>query len=66
MIVVTSSSVKSLGGLDAVRRNPALRMTPAALEGRVIELDDLLAQAIGPRLGLAIQQIRTGVTHVQP
>ena len=66
VIVVTSSSVKSLGGLDAVRRNPALRMTPAALEGRVIELDDLLAQAIGPRLGLAIQQIRTGVTHVQP
>ena len=66
VIVVTSSSVRSLGGLDAVRRNPALRMTPAALEGRVIELDDLLAQGIGPRLALAIEKIREGVSHAQP
>lgn len=66
VIVVTSSSVRSLGGLDAVRRNPALRMTPAALEGRVIELDDLLAQGIGPRLALAIEQIREGVNDARP
>jgi len=66
VIVVTSSSVRSLGGLDAVRRNPALRMTPAALEGRVIELDDLLAQGLGPRLALAIEQIREGVSHAWP
>ena len=63
---MTSSSVRSLGGLDAVRHHPALRMTPAALLGRVIELDDLLAQGVGPRLALAIQQIREGVTRAQP
>ncbi len=66
VIIVTSSSVKALGGMDAVRSTPALRMTPAALEGRMIELDDLLAQGMGPRLPLAIQQIRNGVARAQP
>lgn len=62
-LIVTTLSVQSLGGMEAVREHPALRHVPAVIDGRVIELDDLLAQSLGPRLPLAIQSLRKGVLH---
>jgi len=60
-VVVTTLSVQSLGGIDAVRDHPALRHVPAVRTGRLIEIDDMLAQGLGPRLPAAIQTIRQGV-----
>lgn len=60
-LIVTTLSVQSLGGMQAVRAHPALRHVPAVIDGRVIELDDLLAQSLGPRLPLAIQSVRQAV-----
>lgn len=60
-LIVTALSVQSLGGMEAVRAHPALRHVPAVIDGRIIVLDDLLAQSLGPRLPLAIQLIREGV-----
>ncbi len=60
-LIVTTLSVHSLGGMEAVRAHPALRHVPAAVNNRIIELDDLLAQSLGPRLPIAIQTIRQGV-----
>lgn len=62
-LIVTSSTVKSFGGMDAVRQHVALNQTPAAINGHMIELDDLLAQGLGPRLPLAIQKIRQGLSN---
>ncbi len=62
-LIVTTLSVQSLGGMEAVRDHPALRSVPAAINNRIIELDDLLAQSLGPRLPTAIQTIRQGVRH---
>ncbi len=62
-IIVTSSSVRSMGGLEAMREHPAIRTTPAAMQAKIIELDDLLAQGIGPRVPLAIETIRHRVAH---
>lgn len=60
-LIVTTLSVQSLGGMEAVRAHPALRHVPAVIDGHVIELDDLLAQSLGPRLPMAIQSLRKGV-----
>jgi iron complex transport system substrate-binding protein len=60
-LIVTTSSVQSLGGILAVRDHPALRHIPAVKNGRLIELEDLLAQGLGLRLPYAIQMIRAGV-----
>jgi iron complex transport system substrate-binding protein len=63
VIIVTRSTVKAIGGLDQVKAEPALRHTPAVKNGRVIVLDDLLAQGFGPRIGLAIQHIRQALAN---
>lgn len=60
-IIITSLSVQSLGGMHAVAQHPALSSSTAARDGRLIELDDLLAQSLGPRLPTAIEIIRRGV-----
>jgi iron complex transport system substrate-binding protein len=63
VVIVTRSTVKALGGIHKIKTHPALMHTPAVKNGHVIELDDLLAQGYGPRVGLAIQQIREALTH---
>lgn len=58
VIVITTSTVTSMGNLDAVKEHPALRLTPAVRNNRVIVLDDLLAQGFGLRVTEAINSIR--------
>lgn len=58
VIVVTSGTVASMGGLQSVKNSPALKHTPAVAHDRVIVLDDLLAQGFGLRLPQAVSQIR--------
>lgn len=61
VIVVTSSTVDSMGGIEKVRQSPVLAMTPAVQHGKVIVLDDLLAQGFGLRFPQAVALIRSGV-----
>ena len=63
VIIVTSSSVESLGGLDAFKQQPAVANTPAIKNGRVVVLDDLLAMGFGLRLPQAIVRIKTETSH---
>ncbi len=60
-LIATKFSVQSMGGINAVREDPALRHAPAVKNAQVIELDDLLAQSLGPRLPLAIETVRAGL-----
>lgn len=73
VIVVTSSSVQSMGGLQNINASAILKHTPAVADGRLIVLDDLLAQGFGLRLPQAIVEIKNGIDsantkkhHAQP
>jgi len=61
VIVVTSSTVDSMGGLDKVKESPVLSMTPAAKNDKLIVLDDLLAQGFGLRFPEALSRVHDGV-----
>ena len=64
VIIVTSGTVEAMGGLQAVKASPVLRHTPAVQLGRVMVLDDLLAQGFGLRLPEAVRDIRQELAHV--
>lgn len=64
VIIVTSGTVQAMGGLRAVKASPVLRATPAVQQGRVMVLDDLLAQGFGLRLPEAVRDIRQELAHV--
>lgn len=64
VIVVTSSTVDSMGGLDEVKRSPVLSMTPAVRNNKVIVLDDMLAQGFGLRFPQAVTLVHDGVLGV--
>ena len=61
VLIVTTSTVESMGGLDQVKQSPVLAMTPAVKSNKVIVLDDLLAQGFGLRFPQAIAHVRDGV-----
>lgn len=63
VIIVTSGTVQAMGGLPAVKASPVLRHTPAVQQGRVMVLDDLLAQGFGLRLPEAVRDIRQELAH---
>jgi len=58
MIIVSSASVKASGGMDKILAQAGVASTPAAREGRVVALDDLLILGVGPRVGQAIRSLK--------
>jgi len=58
MIVITSASLQAVGGMAALRASPGVADTPAARAGRIVSMDDLLALGLGPRLALAIRELK--------
>lgn len=60
-IIMMNHTFETLGGLAGVRGHPALRLTPAAQEGRIIAMDGLLLLGFGPRTPDAIEAVREGL-----
>lgn len=60
-IVTSLLSIDAAGGLPAFAAQPGIAATPAAREGRVVVLDDLLLLGFGPRLPQALAQLRAGL-----
>jgi len=58
VIIISSGTVTSMGGLDAVKKSSLLRHTPAVKNNLVIEFDDLLVQGFSLRLPQAVSAIR--------
>ena len=56
-ILIPSHVLGLAGGLDAIRKDPALARTPAAQAGRVIVVDSLAALNFGPRLPEAVAKL---------
>lgn len=58
MIVITQASLEASGGMDQFQSKAGISSTPAAQHHRIIAMDDLLIQGIGPRVGQAIRQLK--------
>jgi len=64
LIVVTQASLEAGGGMEAFLRLPGIASTQAAAKRRVVVMDDLLILGMGPRLPLALTQLKKEVADV--
>jgi iron complex transport system substrate-binding protein len=60
VIITTRMTVESVGGEDKLMASPGIALTPAAKQGRIIVMDDLLLLGFGPRLPEALSELRAG------
>jgi iron complex transport system substrate-binding protein len=60
-IVIPERGVRMAGGLDALLEHPALRLTPAAHERRVISMDGMAMLGFGPRTAKAAARLRSAL-----
>jgi len=58
LIVITTTSLQASGGLDAFKSQAGVANTPAARDGRIVVLDDLLILGMGPRVAQAISRLK--------
>ncbi|CAM5546897.1 heme/hemin ABC transporter substrate-binding protein [Eoetvoesiella caeni] len=58
MIIITDASAQASGGLAKFRDSAGVGSTPAAKQGRVVAMDDLLILGLGPRVAQAIRQLK--------
>lgn len=54
-ILLFSSGLESLGGMEGLLKIPGIKLTTAGKKQQIIEMDGLLLTGFGPRLGQAIQ-----------
>jgi len=64
LIVVTKASLDAGGGMDKFLAQPGIAGSQAAAKRRVVVMDDLLILGMGPRLPLALTQLKQEVAHV--
>lgn len=67
-IVIPNRGVQMAGGLQALLEHPALRLTPAARERRVIAMDGMAMLGFGPRTVRAAAELRARLSadHLLP
>jgi iron complex transport system substrate-binding protein len=56
-VLVTRQTVETMGGVEAILKQPALSQTPAGKAGRVLQFDTLLLLGFGPRTPQAAAQL---------
>jgi iron complex transport system substrate-binding protein len=64
LIVVTQASLEATGGMEKFLRLPGIAATQAAAKRRVVVMDDLLILGMGPRLPVALTQLKQEVANV--
>jgi len=57
IILIPTHGLESLGGIEALFRQPGLSLTPAGEAKRVVSMDDLLLLGFGPRTGKAVREL---------
>lgn len=58
VILVTTSGLESIGGVDGLLNLPGMKDTPAGVQRRVVALDDLYLLGFGPRVAAAVRDLR--------
>lgn len=53
-LMMMDHTLLAMGGLDAIKSHPAIGLTPAAQQGRIIAADGLFMLGFGPRLPEAV------------
>ncbi|MDQ7989990.1 MAG: ABC transporter substrate-binding protein [Candidatus Dactylopiibacterium sp.] len=61
VIVTTTQSAAASGGAAGFLAQPGLAVTPAARNGRIVVMDDLLLLGFGPRLPEALRVLQDGL-----
>lgn len=61
VIITTRMTIDSVGGEDELLAAPGITLTPAARQGRIAIMDDLLLLGFGPRLPQALNELRAGL-----
>jgi iron complex transport system substrate-binding protein len=56
-IIVPQSGLDSIGGMDALMKVPGVAQTPAAKNGHILAVDDLLLLSMTPRTGQALHDL---------
>lgn len=59
LLIVTSYSVKSLGGIDNIWRLPGIALTPAGKKQRLLVIDDRALLSFGLQTPQVLQQLRS-------
>jgi iron complex transport system substrate-binding protein len=57
VILVTAGGVAGVGGIDRLLEHPALALTKAGRERKVVAMDDLFLLGFGPRLGDSVHSL---------
>lgn len=58
LIIITQASLQVSGGMEQFLSRAGVSSTPAAKQNRIIAMDDLLIQGMGPRVATAIRQLK--------
>lgn len=66
LILIPTKGAASLGGKQAVAALPGVSQTEAALQGRVIMIDDLALLGFGPRFPHALQELQVKARELMP
>lgn len=59
MIIISTASAQASGGLEKFKASAGVSSTPAVQQGRVVAMDDLLILGLGPRVAIAIHQLKS-------
>mgnify|MGYP006278901823 CR=1 FL=1 len=65
-IVITERGVGAAGGMEELLEHPALRLTPAARNGRVIAMDGMAMLGFGPRTLESATRLRRALREAAP
>ncbi len=57
VLLVTTRTLESLGGVSGLKKVPGLGRTPAIRDGRVVAMDALYLLGFGPRTGRALAEL---------
>lgn len=66
IILVASHGLASFGGLESLRKDPAVKLTPAGRSGRIQAVDSQLMLSMGPRLGEAVSMLHSAFAKSLP
>ena len=57
VILMTTSGLESVGGIDGLVKIPGIAQTPAGKAKRIVAMEDSLLYSFGPRTPLAVEQL---------
>ncbi|MEM9233461.1 MAG: ABC transporter substrate-binding protein [Pseudomonadota bacterium] len=57
IILIMDHHAERVGGIDSVDDHPALRLTTAAKEGRIVMVDQVTVMQFGPRMPNAVREV---------